>query len=137
MNIVPAPERGRLSMRTLLIDDNMAFTVLARHVLAGIPPIDVVGTGHDGHDAVRLAEEIQPDLIIMDLAMPGMDGLQAARLIKAQDHPPLILIASHNDDPEHREFAAQSGIDGFISKDCYERGVCEFLERVVREQADA
>jgi DNA-binding NarL/FixJ family response regulator len=124
-------------MRTLLIDDNKAFVVLARHLLAGTPQIDVVGSGHDGFDAVRLAEELKPDLIIMDLAMPGMGGLQATRLIKAQDAPPLIVIASHYDDAAHREFAAQSGADGFINKQDYEHHIGAFLGRMAQEVANA
>ena len=114
-------------MKTLLIDDNKAFVVLARHQLAGNNQIDIVGEGYDGFDAVRLSEEIRPDLIIMDLAMPGMGGLQAARLIKAQDHPPRIVIASHYDDAAHREFAAQSGADGFINKQDYEHHIGQLL----------
>lgn len=114
-------------VRTLLVDDNEAFLVLARHLLATVPEIEVIGVGHDGYDAVRLAEDLRPDLILMDLSMPGMGGLQATRLIKAQDNPPRILIASHYDDAEHREHTAQSGADGFINKQDYETGVADFL----------
>jgi DNA-binding NarL/FixJ family response regulator len=112
-----------IAVRTLLIDDNKAFVVLARHLLANCPEIEVVGIGYDGFDAVRLAEELKPELIIMDLAMPGMGGLQATRLIKAQDTPPRVVIASHYDDAAHREFAAQSGADGFINKQDYEHRI--------------
>lgn len=114
-------------IRTLLVDDNEAFLVLARHLLATVPEIEIVGFGHDGYDAVRMAEELRPDLILMDLSMPGMGGLQATRLIKAQDAPPAILIASHYDDAEHREYTAQAGADGFISKQDYEQRVAEFV----------
>lgn len=118
------------TVRTLLVDDNEAFLVLARHLLATVPEIEVIGVGHDGYDAVRLAEDLRPDLILMDLSMPGMGGLQATRLIKAQDNPPRILIASHYDDAEHREHTAQSGADGFINKQDYETGVADFLRGV-------
>ncbi|HET7797231.1 MAG TPA: response regulator, partial [Nevskia sp.] len=63
----------------------------------------------------------------MDLSMPGMGGLQATRLIKAQDAPPRILIASHYDDAEHREHTAQAGADGFISKHDYEHRIAEYV----------
>jgi two-component system invasion response regulator UvrY len=113
--------------RTLLVDDNEAFLVLARHLLASVPEVDVVGLGHDGYDAVRMAEDLRPELILMDLSMPGMGGLQATRLIKAQDSPPYILIASHYDDAEHREYTAQAGADGFINKQDYEQRVADFI----------
>ncbi|MCK9194793.1 MAG: response regulator transcription factor [Nevskia sp.] len=115
------------TFRTLLVDDNEAFLVLARHLLATVPEIEVIGLGHDGYDAVRLAEELRPDLILMDLSMPGMSGLQATRLIKAQDAPPHILITSHYDDAEHREHTAQAGADGFISKHDYEQRIADYV----------
>lgn len=94
------------TLRTLLVDDNRPFLILARHLLEDCAEIDVVGEAHDGNEAVRLAESMRPDLIIMDLAMPGMGGLQATRLIKAQSNTPLVIIASHYDDPRYREHAA-------------------------------
>lgn len=121
------------TLRTLLIDDNEAFLVLARHLLMSVPEIEVVAIGHDGYDAVRMAEEHHPDLILMDLSMPGMGGLQATRLIKAQDQPPLIVIASHYDDAEHREHAAQAGADGFINKQDYDQRVAEFVRALTLE----
>ncbi|SFF33543.1 Response regulator receiver domain-containing protein [Fontimonas thermophila] len=116
--------------RTVLVDDNRPFLVLARHLLADYPQIDVIGEAYDGHQAVMLAETLRPDLLIMDLAMPGMGGLQATRLIKAQDKPPIILIASHYDDPAHREFVAQVGADGFINKQRYETEVIAFIRNL-------
>lgn len=125
------------TLRTLLVDDNKAFVVLARHLLTSCPQLSVIGEGYDGFDAVRMAEEVKPDLIIMDLAMPGMGGLQATRLIKAQDQPPMIVIASHYDDAAHREFAAQSGADGFINKQDYEHHIGAFLQTLAETQVHA
>ena len=109
-------QNGYKTYRTLLIDDNEAFLTLAMHLLKGNPRIEIVGRGYTGFDAVRLAESLKPNLILMDLSMPGMGGLQATRLIKAQDAPPVIFIASHHNDAEHREHSARAGADGFLSK---------------------
>lgn len=120
------------TLRTLLVDDNRPFLILARHLLEDCAQIEVVGEAHDGNEAVRLAESMRPDLIIMDLAMPGMGGLQATRLIKAQDSPPVIVIASHYDDPAHREFVAQVGAEGFVNKQYYETEVIAFVRDLVK-----
>jgi len=114
-------------LRTLLVDDNQAFLALSKHLLAPMPSVEVIGFGYDGFDAVRLAEELHPDLIIMDLVMPGMGGLQATRLIKAQERAPQIVIASYYDDAEHREHAAAAGADGFVGKNAYEAQISQFL----------
>ena len=87
----------------------------------------VAGSLADAIAIFRLAEELKPDVIIMDLAMPGMGGLQATRLIKAQDAPPRVIIASHYDDASHREHAAGAGADGFVNKQEFEHRIPEVL----------
>ena len=118
-----------VKLRTLLVDDNASFLTLARHLLAdSCARIEVIGTAADGLEAVRLADELKPDLIIMDLQMPRMGGLQATRLIKAQDKPPIILLVSNYDDADHRQFTAQVGADGFINKQEFESGIAAFVD---------
>lgn len=124
-------------VRTLLVDDNRPFLILARHLLAGFTEIEIVGEAYDGEEAVKLSEMLHPHLIIMDLAMPRMGGLQATRLIKAQDAPPVIVIASHYDDAAHREFVAQVGAEGFINKRNYESDVIELVRRLLQERPHA
>lgn len=123
------------ALKTLLVDDNEAFLVLAGHLLQGNPRVQVIGRGFNGYDAVRLAESLRPDLILMDLSMPGMGGLQATRLIKAQDEPPLILITSHHDDAEHREHSARAGADGFLSKQDFDKTLDSVLDALGRAGA--
>ena len=117
----------RLSI--LLVDDNQAFLALSFRLLSSMNDVEVIGWGYDGLDGVRLAEELCPDLVIMDLDMPGMGGLQATRLIKAQHQPPLIAIASYHDDVERREHAAAAGADGFVGKDEFETQIAAFLKK--------
>lgn len=125
-------------LKTLLVDDNVSFLTLATHLLEDVcPGIEVIGTAQDGLDAVRKSEEMKPDMIIMDLQMPRMGGLQATRLIKAQDRPPLILLVSNYDDTDHRQFAAQVGADGFINKQEFEARVAEFVDGLQRGDTNA
>nr|WP_240954389.1 response regulator transcription factor [Solimonas marina] len=121
----------------MLVDDNRPFLILARHLLAGFSEIEIVGEAYDGEEAVRMSETLKPQLIIMDLAMPNMGGLQATRLIKAQDAPPVVVIASHYDDAAHREFVAQVGAEGFINKRSYENDVIVIVRRMLKEISDA
>ncbi|MEW6167225.1 MAG: response regulator transcription factor [Pseudomonadota bacterium] len=118
------------------MDDNRPFLILARHLLSECPDIEIVGEARDGQEAVSMAASLRPDLIIMDLAMPGMGGLQATRLIRAQDDRPIIIIASHYDDPAHREFVAQVGAQGFVNKQRYETEVIAFVEKLLRDSSD-
>jgi DNA-binding NarL/FixJ family response regulator len=103
-------------IRLLIVDDHDAFLNAAERHLRRVGHVQIVGRGRNGIEAVALADELKPDIVVLDLAMPEMGGLQATRLIKAQDDPPFVVVASHFDDVEHREHAQRAGADAFISK---------------------
>ena len=123
------------TIRVLLVDDHEGFiNAVVRHMRKHAW-IDIAGTAANGIEAVARSESLRPDVVLMDLAMPEMGGLQATRLIKAQDDPPYIVIASHFDDAEHREHAMRAGADNFVSKLSYLQEVMPILERLSQEEA--
>ena len=117
-------------LTVLLVDDHEGFINAALRHLRKLPWIEVVGQAGNGLEAIERSEALRPDVVLMDLAMPEMGGLQATRLIKAQDNPPFIVIASHFDDAEHREHALRAGADGFVSKLSYIQEVLAILEKL-------
>ena len=116
------------TVRLLLVDDHEGFISAAMRHLRRIDWLDIVGSAGNGIEAIAQCEALRPDAVLMDLAMPEMGGLQATRLIKAQDNPPYIVIASHFDDGEHREHALRAGADAFVSKLAYIHEVLPLLE---------
>lgn len=112
----------------LLVDDHEGFINAAMRHFRKVDWLQVVGTAANGLEAIERADTLRPRVVLMDLAMPEMGGLQAARLIKAQDDPPYIVIASHFDDAEHREHASRAGADNFVSKLSYVQEVMQILE---------
>ena len=125
------------TLRILLVDDHAGFINAAMRHLRKLEWVDVVGSANNGIQAIAQCETLRPDVVLMDLAMPEMGGLQATRLIKAQDNPPFVVIASHFDDSEHREHAARAGADAFVSKLSYIHDVLELLERLAGDGAPA
>lgn len=113
----------------LLVDDHEGFINAALRHFRRFTWLEVVGTAANGLEAIERSEALRPQVVLMDLAMPEMGGLQATRLIKTQDDPPYIVIASHFDDAEHREHAQRAGADGFVSKLSYIQDVMPILER--------
>lgn len=113
----------------LLVDDHEGFINAALRHFRRFDWLDVVGTAANGLEAIERSEALRPQVVLMDLAMPEMGGLQATRLIKTQDDPPFIVIASHFDDVEHREHAQRAGADAFVSKLSYIQDVMPFLEQ--------
>lgn len=104
-------------LRLLLVDDHEAFINAAKRALRKDSDwVEIVGIALNGIQAVAQCEELKPDAVLMDMAMPEMGGVQATRVIKAQDQPPFIIIASHFDDLEHRDHSKRAGADAFVSK---------------------
>ena len=113
----------------LLVDDHEGFINAAMRHLRKVEWLDIVGRASSGLEAIERSETLRPQVVLMDLAMPEMGGLQATRLIKTQDAPPFVVIASHFDDAEHREHAMRAGADDFVSKLSYIQEVLPILER--------
>ncbi|PJJ99326.1 two-component system response regulator [Lysobacteraceae bacterium NML91-0213] len=125
------------TIKVLLVDDHEGFINAALRHFRKVGWLQVVGTAANGLEAIERSEALRPDVVLMDLAMPEMGGLQAARLIKAQDDPPYIVIASHFDDAEHREHATRAGADNFVSKLSYVQEVMQILESLHTPQGGA
>lgn len=115
-------------LNVLLVDDHEGFINAAVRHLRKLDWVHVAGSAGNGIEAIAQCDALKPDVVLMDLAMPEMGGLQATRLIKAQDDPPFIVIASHFDDAEHREHALRAGADAFVSKLAYIHDVMPVLE---------
>jgi DNA-binding NarL/FixJ family response regulator len=103
-------------IRVLLVDDHLPFAVSARQHLAEDPRLEVLPAAHSAIDALsRLASE-RPDLILMDIDMPVIDGLEATSLIKARPKPPKVLAISFDNSSELGARARNAGADGFLCK---------------------
>lgn len=105
-----------LNMRVILVDDNDLFLKTLSAQLARNPMIEIVGSATRGSDGLRLAAEFKPDVVIVDLAMPDMNGLEVARQLKRQPQPPRVVMLSMYDEPEYREGASLTGVDAYIAK---------------------
>jgi DNA-binding NarL/FixJ family response regulator len=113
------------ALRVLLADDHRLFAESLMTVLAQDERVDVIGIADDGEEAVRLATELQPDVVVMDIKMPNIDGLEATRRIRAAGLPTQILLLTGTDEPIGSEDAKLAGASGFIRK---ERSVEELKE---------
>jgi DNA-binding NarL/FixJ family response regulator len=101
----------------LLADDHPMFRRGLRALLETMPGIEVVGEAADGNEAVRLAGELDPRLILLDLRMPGGDGLTAIRKLTARDPHPHILVITMFEDDDSVFAALRAGARGYVLKD--------------------
>lgn len=103
-------------IRTLLVDDSLEFLEAAQRFLASDPRVEVVGLSRSGQEAISQVNLANPDLVLMDLTMPEMNGLEATRQIKALSNPPQIILCALYDNPEYRSASKAVRADGFIPK---------------------
>jgi len=103
-------------IRVLLVDDHAVVRTGFRLLLQSRPDLSVVAEAESGEAACLLYAELAPDIVVMDLAMPGMGGLEALRRIRAKHAQARVLTLSAHDDPMHARRALQEGALGFLSK---------------------
>jgi DNA-binding NarL/FixJ family response regulator len=111
-----SPSAGR-AVRLLLADDHRLFAESLMTVLSEDERVEVVGIAVNGQEAVDLAAELQPDVILMDLKMPIMDGLEATRRIRATGLPAQILLLTGTESPLGAEDAHAAGANAFMRKE--------------------
>jgi DNA-binding NarL/FixJ family response regulator len=102
--------------RILIVDDNAVFRQCLREFLASEPDIEVVGEAADGHKAILKAREFQPDVVLMDVTMPGTNGLDATRQLKQEMPEVKVIIVSLLDVVHYRKAARASGANGYVVK---------------------
>jgi DNA-binding NarL/FixJ family response regulator len=124
------PPYGR-AVRILLADDHRLFAESLMALLSEDDRVDVVGIAANGVEAVALTQDLKPDVVLMDLKMPVMDGLEATRAIRDLGLGTQVLILTGTTEPVRTEEAAQAGASGYLQK---EQGV-EELRSVVLEAA--
>jgi len=103
-------------IRVLLVDDHAVVRTGFRLLLQSQPDVCVAGEAASGEAACQRYAELSPDVVVMDLAMPGMGGLEALRRIRARDPEARVLALSAHDDPMHARRALREGALGFLSK---------------------
>ncbi|MEU7911124.1 response regulator transcription factor [Microbispora bryophytorum] len=105
-----------MTVRVLLADDQPLVRAALRMVIADAPGLDLAGEAGTGAEAVRMAEAVEPDVVVMDIRMPGMDGIEATRLITAGCGAQVLVLTTFDDD-EYVYGALRAGASGFLVKD--------------------
>lgn len=103
--------------QVLLVDDNQTFLKAAMHFLRTLPELKLVGEATSGEQALELTAALHPDLVLMDIKMPGMNGFEATHLIKQQPDAPKVIVLTMNGGSEFGARAKEAGADGFLLKE--------------------
>jgi DNA-binding NarL/FixJ family response regulator len=114
-------------LKLLIVDDNELFVSAVEGLLDSDTSVRVIGRAPDGTSATELAAELRPDLVLMDLSMPHMDGFEATEKILANSPQTAVVVLTGSDDPADHERARSVGAAGYVTKD---RILVELLETI-------
>jgi DNA-binding NarL/FixJ family response regulator len=117
-----------MGIRVLIADDHRLFAEALEAILSGDKRVELVGLAADGEEAVRLAAEQKPDVVLMDISMPRMDGITAAKAIHAADDDVRILMLTGSNARSDVDRARKAGAAGYVTKD---RIAAELVQAIV------
>ena len=106
-----------MTIRVVLADDQPLVRAGLRVLTADTPDLDVVGEAGTGAQAVQLVRDLRPDVVVMDIRMPGMDGIEATRMITAEHAATRVVVLTTFDDDDYVYAALRAGASGFLVKD--------------------
>jgi len=104
-------------IRVLVVDDDALVRAGLTMILFGAGDVEIVGEAADGSEAEHAVAEHRPDVVLMDIRMPGIDGLAATEIVRARDHPPEVIVLTTFDTDDHVLSALRAGASGFLLKD--------------------
>jgi DNA-binding NarL/FixJ family response regulator len=122
-------------IRMLLVDDHILFREGLAGIIASQPDMEVIGEASDGLEAIVKAEELRPDLVLMDIKMPGVDGLEATRQIKLKLPDTRVVMLTVRDDDEQLFEAIKNGAQGYLLKNIRSRELLEMLRGAMQGEA--
>jgi DNA-binding NarL/FixJ family response regulator len=117
-------------IRVLLVDDDPLVLSGLTMMLAGARNINVVGEAHDGHGVLPAIDLHHPDVVLMDIRMPRLDGIAATRLLRGQPSPPQVIVLTTFDADDHVVRALRAGASGFLLKDTPPAGIIAAIRAV-------
>jgi DNA-binding NarL/FixJ family response regulator len=120
-----------LTIRVLLADDHRMLREGLRRSLTE-EGFDIVGEADNGEQAVRMAADLRPDVVLMDVSMPEMDGVEATRIIRATDGAPQVIMLTMHADKEVLADAIRAGASGYLVKDCSTEEIGEAIRTAMQ-----
>ena len=124
-------EHPSIASRIVIADDHPLFRSALRLLVEDSPDIEVVAEAADGHEALELCRRFEPELVLMDVIMPRMDGVVATRAIKAELPQTIVLMMTASEDLEHLLSAFRAGAGGYILKSADPERITEAVHKVL------
>jgi len=129
---MPSADKPHSSVRILVVDDFEPWRRQICSILETRAEFFVVAEAANGSEALQKARELKPDVVLLDIALPNLNGLETAKRIRQTDHSAKIIFVSQNDDADVVRAALSTGGEGYVSKNDVSRDLLEAVEAVLR-----
>lgn len=126
-----------MPLKILLIDNNRVFLSAVSQLLSALKGAQVVGQAHDGHEAMALALHTQPDLVLLELALPKAGGPELARTLRQMPHPPRIVFLSMHSSDLYSDDSTDLGAESFVDKAEFVVKLLPVIEGLIAERQAA
>jgi DNA-binding NarL/FixJ family response regulator len=108
------------AVKVLIVDDQPTYREVAREVVQSTPGFEVIGEASTGEESLELSRDLLPDLVLMDVNLPGIDGMEATRQITQSARPPVVFLISTYESDDYSTRAEECGAAGFIPKSAFD-----------------
>jgi DNA-binding NarL/FixJ family response regulator len=125
-----------MTIRILLVDDSPTLILAVRQFLATLPGVDVCGEAHDGREGLALAARLKPDLILLDITMPIMNGLDMARTLQTWPQAPRVVFLSIQDGTAYSAIAEKLGAIALVRKSDLVEGLPPIIQRLLGQRRE-
>ncbi len=120
-----------MGIKVLIADDHQLFREGLVNLISSAPDIEVIGEAKDGKEAVEKTKSLQPGVVLLDIGMPRMNGIEATRIIKKQIPQVKVIAVSMHSDRQFVKGILEAGADGYLLKNCTYRQLIDAIESVV------
>lgn len=117
-------------IKILIVEDDEAYRFFLRNTLENYSVLEIIGETDNGEDAINLTKELRPDVVLMDIGLPGMDGIEATKKIKSIDFTTKIVIITGHDEIHEAMRSLGAGASAYVRKDIIDKHVCAIIETV-------
>ena len=115
--LLPVEPIPAARVRTVVVDDSPFMLKILAQTLEEAGEFDLVGTATNAYQALRHVSALWPELVLMDIHLPGLNGIEATRCMKQSEHAPVVILISSHSTAGTKSLAEQAGADGFVSKE--------------------
>lgn len=116
-------------MRVLLVDDSSIVRERLKALLSEVPKIEIIGQAKDEPEALELLQKLNPEVVVLDIQMPGGSGIDLLRKVKNEPRPPVVVVLTNLSDPQYRKKCMDAGADFFFDKSTEFDNVTEVLNQ--------